>query len=95
MSRRLDRKDTLLAVIDVQEKLTAVIHGQEEIQKNIDRLVREGRYLNRSGAVQAALALLTERARRARLNRELRKLDPAPEQQLAEEGLGDGSWPSW
>lgn len=37
---RLDRKNSLLVVIDVQAKLAAVIHGQEEMQKNIDRLIR-------------------------------------------------------
>ena len=67
----------------------------EKSLRDIDRLVQEGRYSNRSRAVQSALVLLTERDRRARLNRELNKMDPAAEQQLAEEGLGDTSWPSY
>jgi len=37
---RLDRKNSLLVVIDLQEKLAAVIHDQEAMQKNIDRLIR-------------------------------------------------------
>lgn len=37
---RLDRKNSLLVVIDVQEKLASVIHQQEALQKNIDRLIR-------------------------------------------------------
>lgn len=37
---RLDRKNSLLVIIDVQEKLAAVIHEQEAMQKNIDRLIR-------------------------------------------------------
>ena len=36
----LDRANAVLVVIDVQEKLTAVIHEGEPLQKNIDRLVR-------------------------------------------------------
>jgi isochorismate hydrolase len=37
---RLHRDNALLIVIDVQEKLTAVIHEQEQLQRNIERLVR-------------------------------------------------------
>jgi nicotinamidase-related amidase len=40
MSRRLRRDDAVLVVIDIQEKLTPHIDGQEELQKNVDRLVR-------------------------------------------------------
>ncbi|MDQ6759224.1 MAG: ribbon-helix-helix domain-containing protein [Acidobacteriota bacterium] len=67
----------------------------ERCLRDIDRLVKEGRYPNRSKAVQSALALLTERDRRVRLQRELNKLHPAAERRLAEEGLGDFSWPSY
>jgi isochorismate hydrolase len=38
--RRLDRKSALLAVIDVQEKFANVIHGFDDVQRNIDRLIR-------------------------------------------------------
>lgn len=61
----------------------------------LDRWVREGKYANRSRAVQAAVDLLTERDKRSRLARELAKLDKKEEQQLAEEGLGDESWPAF
>ena len=67
----------------------------EKSLRDIDRLVQEGRYPNRSKAVQSALLLLTERDRRARLVRELNKVNPAEERRLAEEGLGDASWPSY
>lgn len=36
---RLDRKNSLLVVIDVQEKLAALIDEQEAMQKNIERLI--------------------------------------------------------
>jgi Arc/MetJ-type ribon-helix-helix transcriptional regulator len=51
--------------------------------------VKEGKYPNRSRALQSAVDLLSEREKRTRLTRELRKLNPKEEKQLAEEGLGD------
>jgi Arc/MetJ-type ribon-helix-helix transcriptional regulator len=61
---------------------------------DLDRWVREGKYPNRSRAVQSAVDLLHERDRRVRLARELAKLDPIEEKQLAEEGLGE-QWPEY
>ena len=62
---------------------------------DLDRWVREGRYANRSRALQSAAELLIEREKRSRLARELKKLDLAKEKRLAEEGLGDPSWPEF
>lgn len=61
---------------------------------DLDRWVKEGRYPNRSRALQSAVNLLSEREKRTRLARELAKLDPQEEKQLAEEGLGD-AWPAY
>jgi Arc/MetJ-type ribon-helix-helix transcriptional regulator len=66
---------------------------ESQIVSDLDRLVREGKYPNRSRAVQAAVTLLTEKEERTRLARELAKLDTKAEQSMAEEGLGDASWP--
>ena len=63
--------------------------------EDLDRWVREGRYPNRSRALQAAVNLLSEREKRTRLDRELAKLDRKEEQRMAEEGLGDTSWPTF
>lgn len=63
--------------------------------ENLDRWVKEGKYPNRSRALQAAVDLLTEREKRTRLARELSKLDRTKEQRMAEEGLGDASWPAF
>jgi Arc/MetJ-type ribon-helix-helix transcriptional regulator len=60
---------------------------------DLDRWVREGRYPNRSRAVQSAVDMLSEREKRSRLARELAKLNPAAEKRMAEEGLADSSWP--
>ncbi len=72
-------------------KLAITLDGTSVEQ--LDRWVREGRYPNRSRALQAALDLLSEREKRARFSRELAKLDRREEQRMAEEGLGDESWP--
>jgi Arc/MetJ-type ribon-helix-helix transcriptional regulator len=62
---------------------------------DLDRWVREGRYPNRSRALQSAVDLLAERDKRSRLARELKKLDRINEQGLAEEGIGDPAWPQF
>jgi len=59
---------------------------------DLDRWVSEGKYPNRSRALQSAVDLPTEREKRGRLARELSKLDRREEQRLSEEGLGDPSW---
>jgi len=60
---------------------------------DLDRWVREGRYPNRSRALQYAVDLLAAREKRNRLARELNKLDRAEELRLADEDTGDESWP--
>jgi Arc/MetJ-type ribon-helix-helix transcriptional regulator len=62
---------------------------------DLDRWVREGRYPDRSRALQSAVDLLAEHGKRTRLARELSKLDHVEESRLAEEGLGDESWPTY
>jgi Arc/MetJ-type ribon-helix-helix transcriptional regulator len=62
---------------------------------DLDRWVREGKYRNRSRALQSAADLLAERDRGSRLSRELAKIDPTEEKALAEEGLGADSWPAY
>ena len=61
--------------------------------EDLDRWVREGKYPNRSRALQAAVNILSEREKRTRLARELAKLNRRQEQLKAEEGIGDASWP--
>jgi Arc/MetJ-type ribon-helix-helix transcriptional regulator len=56
---------------------------------DLDRWVSEGKYRNLSRALQSAANLLNEREKRTRLMRELAKIDPREERQLAELGIGD------
>lgn len=60
----------------------------------IDRLVSERRYPNRSQAVQEALDEKLARLARSRLAEECAKLDPDIEQSLAEEGM-DAELTEW
>lgn len=68
----------------------------EEALSEIDRLVREGVYPNRSRAIEAAVTDRLERLKHSRLARECARLDPAEEQALADEGLaGESEWPEY
>jgi Arc/MetJ-type ribon-helix-helix transcriptional regulator len=59
---------------------------------DLDRWVSEGKYPNRSRALQSAMNLLSEREKRTRLLREFAKIDPQEEKRMAEQGLGDRAW---
>ena len=61
---------------------------EEALVEQVDRLVRERAYPNRSRAIQDAVADKLRRMDRGRLARECAKLDPKLEQALAEEGIG-------
>ena len=63
--------------------------------RRVDELVREGRYPNRSQAIEAAVAESLARLDRRRLAEECAKLNPRDEQALADEGLGEDAteWP--
>ena len=63
----------------------------------IDRLVRENVFPNRSRAVQKALESALDRHSKNRLRRECLKLDAGEERKAAEEGwMGDqAEWPEY
>ena len=67
----------------------------EELLKKLDRQVREGKFPNRSRAIQEAVEEKLARLDRTRLIRESAKLDPEIEQKLADEGLAEDfeEWP--
>ena len=67
----------------------------EELLTQVDRWVKERRYPNRSRAIQAAIEEKLLRQRRRQLAEEVAKLDPSEEHALAEEGLGDETWPAY
>lgn len=63
----------------------------------LDQLVAQKVFPNRSQAIQAALADKLARLRRSRLARECAKLSPREEQALAEEGIREEltTWPTY
>lgn len=65
--------------------------------RNLDELIAERRFSNRSQAIEAAVAEKLERLARTRLAREAAKLDPVEEKQFAEEGLATdaAAWPAY
>jgi metal-responsive CopG/Arc/MetJ family transcriptional regulator len=68
-----------------------------ELLEELDALVAERRFPNRSRAVETALAEKLERLSHTRLAREAAKLDPIEEKALAEEGMGIelAAWPEY
>ncbi len=69
----------------------------QDLLTQLDRLVKERRFPNRSRALQEALRDKLQRLDRSRLARECAKLDPLCEQALAEEGLKEDlkQWPAY
>jgi Arc/MetJ-type ribon-helix-helix transcriptional regulator len=65
--------------------------------RELDRLVRERVFPNRSQAIQQALDDKLARLAGGRLARECAKLDPVEEKALAEEGLAGelSEWPEY
>jgi metal-responsive CopG/Arc/MetJ family transcriptional regulator len=63
----------------------------------LDRLVNEHVYQNRSQAIQEAVSEKLLRLKRNRLATECTKLDPAFERAMAEEGLAEdvNQWPQY
>ena len=80
--------------IDTMPKTKVAITVETNLLEWVDELVAKRRFLNRSQAVEAALAEKLERLARTRLARECAKLDPQEEKALAEEGLA-GSLETW
>lgn len=66
---------------------------EERLLRMVDRWVKQGRYPNRSQAIQAALREKAERWKRTRLAEELDKLDTKAERELADERLSGETWP--
>lgn len=68
-----------------------------DLLAQVDQLVAQHVFPNRSKAIQAALQDQLTRMRRSRLARESAKLDPRLEQALAEEGMDQelAAWPEY
>lgn len=69
----------------------------EKLLKNLDQLVKNHLFENRSRAIQEAVSEKMARLEKSRLVRECAKLDKAFEQTMAEEGMTAGAeeWPEY
>lgn len=78
-------------------KTKVAITLDTELVQNLDDLVAQRRFANRSQAIEAALAEKLARLAKTRLAQECAKLDPAEEKALAEEGLAGSAetWPDY
>jgi Arc/MetJ-type ribon-helix-helix transcriptional regulator len=70
---------------------------EQDILREVDRLVRHRVFPNRSRAIQEAVGEKVRRLAVNRLARECAKLDPSAERALAEEGMSGeaASWPEY
>jgi Arc/MetJ-type ribon-helix-helix transcriptional regulator len=68
-----------------------------EVLGELDELIAQRRFPNRSQAIEAAVAEKLERLARTRLAREAAKLDRDEEKSFAEEGMDSelASWPEY
>lgn len=64
-----------------------VITLDEEIVKQLDFLIMQQSYSNRSQAIEEAVSEKLDRLKRGRLARECAKLDSVEKRELAEEGF--------
>ena len=76
-------------------KMKVAVTLERALLEELDELVAQRRFPNRSQAIEAAVADTLQRMAGARLARECAKLDPGEEKALADEGMGAelASWP--
>jgi metal-responsive CopG/Arc/MetJ family transcriptional regulator len=78
-------------------KTKIAVTVDSNLVEELDDMVAEHRFENRSQAIETALAEKLHRLNRTRLAREAAKLDPKEERALAEEGLAGSrdTWPEY
>ena len=78
-------------------KAKIAITLDEEFIGELDRLVDEHFFQNRSQAIQDAVSEKLARMKRSRLSMECAKLDPVFERAVAEEGIAEDvrQWPEY
>lgn len=78
-----------------KEKIAITL--DEEYVGELDRLVHEKVFQNRSQAISEAVSEKLARMKRSRLATECAKLDPKFEKAMADEGLTEdaGEWPEY
>ena len=65
---------------------------EKDLLKTVDRLVSQGKYANRSQAIQSAVRENLVHWKRTRLSEALKRVNPREERELAEERLKGDTW---
>lgn len=78
-------------------KTKIAITLDEDFIAEIDNLIKNHRFVNRSQAIQEAVKEKLQKISKSRLAQECAKLDPSFEQAMAEEGISEdlGEWPEY
>jgi metal-responsive CopG/Arc/MetJ family transcriptional regulator len=78
-------------------KAKIAITLEAELLREVDALVRQRRFANRSQAVEMAVRSTLDRLKRTRLAEACNQLDPDEERALAEEGIAGelAEWPEY
>jgi metal-responsive CopG/Arc/MetJ family transcriptional regulator len=78
-------------------KTNVAVTLEAELLSQVDALVRQHRFSNRSQAIETAVRSALLRLRRTRLAEACSRLDPHEERALAEEGLARDlvEWPEY
>jgi metal-responsive CopG/Arc/MetJ family transcriptional regulator len=78
-------------------KTKVAVTLNSELLDELDELIAQRQFPNRSQAIEVALAEKLRRLARTRLARETAKLDPREEKGLAEEGMSTelAAWPEY
>jgi metal-responsive CopG/Arc/MetJ family transcriptional regulator len=78
-------------------KLKVAVTLEANLLHQVDALVAQHRFVNRSQAIEAAVTEQLARLKRTRLAEACSRMDPAEERALAEEGLGGdlSAWPEY
>jgi metal-responsive CopG/Arc/MetJ family transcriptional regulator len=78
-------------------KAKIAITLEAELLREVDALVRQRRFANRSQAVEMAVRSTLDRLQRTRLAEACNQLDPDEERALAEEGIAGelAEWPEY
>ncbi len=78
-------------------KTKIAITLDEDFITEIDHLIKDHRFINRSQAIQEAVKEKLQKMTRSRLAKECAKLDSSFEKAMAEEGLSEdlSEWPEY
>jgi metal-responsive CopG/Arc/MetJ family transcriptional regulator len=78
-------------------KTKIAITLDEDFIAQIDHLIKEHRFMNRSQAIQEAVKDKLQKLKKSRLSEECSKLDSSFEKAMAEEGISEdlSKWPEY